>query len=59
MRRFACWRPVEKIRGVAYGGLFVRRPEGPVFSSLGGPRAAGETSPSLVYGAALLMRLGF
>ena len=31
---------------------------GPVFSVGGGLRATRETSPSLVYGAALLMRLG-
>jgi hypothetical protein len=41
------------------GNLFAWPRTGPVSSTSGGLNAAGETSPSLVYGAALLMRLGF
>lgn len=40
------------------GSRFAPRRYGPVFSIGGGLRATWETSPSLVYGAALLMRLG-
>ena len=38
--------------------LFADGVGGTVSSTVGGPWAAGETSPSPVYGAALLMRLG-
>ena len=45
-------------RRVGGGILFAPAQGVPVSSTVGGLRAAGETSPSLVYGAALLMRLG-
>lgn len=45
--------------GPAEGGSrFAPCGGGAVFSVGGGLMATGETSPSLVYGAALLMRLG-
>ena len=52
--------PPGRLRGAARGGanLFAGPSEGPVSSTVGGLQATGETSPSLVYGAALLMRLG-
>ena len=41
------------------GDLFAGQYDRPVSSTVGGPWAAKETSPSPVYGAALLMRLRF
>ena len=55
-----CWhRPPMHLPSSSPGGNLFAVPQiGPVSSTSGGLCAAEETSPSLVYGAALLMRLG-